>query len=43
MTQSTADLVQQDFERYRPSLERMAEDWEEKKGRVLSETKREKD
>jgi hypothetical protein len=43
VTQSTADLVQQDFERYRPSLERMAEDWEEKKGRVLSETKREKD
>jgi hypothetical protein len=39
VTQSTADLVRQDFERYKPSLERMAEDWEEKKGRVLSETK----
>jgi hypothetical protein len=39
VTQSTADLVRQDFERYKPSLERMAEDWEEKKERVLSETK----
>ena len=39
VTQSTADLVRQDFERYQPSLERMAEDWEEKKGRVLSEAK----
>ena len=27
VTQSTADLVEQDFERYRPSLENMAEDW----------------
>lgn len=43
MTQTTADLVRQDFERYRPSLERMAEDWAEKKGRILSETKRDKD
>lgn len=43
VTQSTADLVLQDFERYQPSLERMAEDWEEKKERVLSETKSEKD
>ena len=43
VTQSTADLVRQDFERYRPSLERMAEDWEEKKGRILSETKGDKD
>jgi hypothetical protein len=39
VTQTTADLVGQDFERYRPSLERMAEDWEEKKQRVLSEAK----
>jgi hypothetical protein len=39
VTQSTADFVRQDFERYKPSLERMAEDWEEKKERVLSETK----
>jgi hypothetical protein len=43
VTQSTADLVRQDFERYKPSLERMAEDWEEKKGRVLSETKGDKE
>lgn len=43
LTQSTADLVRQDFERYKPSLERMAEDWEEKKGRVLSETKGDKE
>jgi len=39
VTQTTADLVRQDFERYKPSLERMAEDWEEKKERVLSEAK----
>lgn len=39
VTQSTADLVRQDFERYKPSLERMAEDWEEKKERVLAEAK----
>ncbi len=39
VTQSTADLVRQDFERYQPSLERMVEDWEEKKARVLSEAK----
>ena len=31
VTQSTADLVRQDFERYEPSLERMAEDWQENK------------
>jgi hypothetical protein len=43
VTQSTADLVQKDFERYKPSLERMAEDWEEKKERVLSETKVDKE
>ena len=43
VTQSTADLVRQDFERYQPSLERMAEDWEEKKGRILSETKADKE
>ncbi len=40
VTQSTADLVGQDFERYKPSLERMAEDWQEKKERALSETKK---
>jgi hypothetical protein len=43
VTQTTADLVRQDFERYQPSLERMAEDWEQKKGRVLSEAKSEKE
>ena len=43
VTQSTADLVRQDFERYKPSLERMAEDWEEQKERVLSETKSNKE
>lgn len=43
VTQTTADLVRQDFERYKPSLERMAEDWEEKKGRILSEAKGEKE
>ncbi len=43
VTQSTADLVRQDFERYKPSLERMAEDWEEKKKLVLSETKGDKE
>ncbi len=43
MTQTTADLVRQDFERYRPSLERMAEDWMEKKRRILSERKCDKD
>jgi hypothetical protein len=43
VTQSTADLVRQDFERYKPSLERMAEDWEEKKERVLSEARIEKE
>lgn len=42
VTQSTADLVEQDFEIYKPSLERMAEDWQEKKERVLSETKGDK-
>lgn len=31
VTQSTADLVEQDFERYRPSLESMAEDWRKAK------------
>lgn len=39
VTQSTADLVRQDFERYEPSLERMAETWQEDKKRVLSEAK----
>jgi hypothetical protein len=29
VTRSTANLVGQDFERYKPSLERIAEDWQE--------------
>ena len=36
VTQSTANLVQQDFERYEPSLERMAEDWREAKKPLCS-------
>ena len=43
VTQSTADLVRQDFERYKPSLERMAEDWHENKKRLLSEAKGDKE
>ena len=39
VTQATADLVQQDFERYKPSLEIMAKDWQEEKARVLSDLK----
>jgi hypothetical protein len=35
--------VREDFERYQPSLERMAEDWAVKKERVLSETKGDKE
>jgi hypothetical protein len=31
VTQSTANLVRRDFERYKPSFERMAEDWQEDK------------
>lgn len=41
VTQSTADLVKQDFERYKPSLVRMAEDWQEDKNRFLFEQKSE--
>jgi len=35
VTQSTATLVRQDFERYEPSLERMAEEWQESKKHLL--------
>ncbi len=31
VTQSTANLVRQDFDRYEPSLERMEEEWQENK------------
>jgi hypothetical protein len=37
VTQSTADLVPKDFELYKPSLERMAEDWQEEKERFMQE------
>ena len=37
VTQATADLVRQDFERYKPSLERMVEDWQEEKSQLLRE------
>lgn len=36
VTQSTANLVGQDFERYKPSLERMAEGWQEDKKPLAS-------
>ncbi len=35
VTRATMDLVPQDFERYRPSLERMAEHWREEKEREM--------
>ena len=37
VTQSTATLVRQDFERYEPSLERMTEDWQESKKPLLTQ------
>jgi hypothetical protein len=37
VTQATADLVRQDFERYKPSLERMAKDWQEEKRQFMRE------
>ena len=37
VTQATADLVRQDFERYQPSLERMIEDWQEEKRQFMRE------
>jgi hypothetical protein len=35
VTQATADLVRPDFERYKPSLERMVEDWQEEKNQFM--------
>ena len=35
VTKSTADLVPLDFDRYEPSLERMAENWRGDKERVM--------
>ena len=42
VTESTADLVSQDFARYEPSLQRMAEDWREAKARVMQDKKAQK-
>jgi len=42
VTQSTSNLVSQDFERYKPSLERMAEDWQDEK-KLLSAKKGDKE
>jgi hypothetical protein len=39
VTQSTSDLVRQDFVRYKSALERMVENWQEEKARLLSEKK----
>ena len=39
VTQATAELVPQDFGRYKPSLERMAEDWRHQKERVMQQKK----
>ena len=39
VTQSTANLVRQDFERYKPSLERMIDDWQEAKKPLNGPTK----
>lgn len=35
VTQSTADLVQQDFNLYKPSLQRMADNWRSAKQRLM--------
>jgi hypothetical protein len=35
VTQATADLVRPDFERYKPSLERMVEDWQDEKSQFM--------
>ena len=37
VTQSTAELVAEDFERYRPTLELRAANWREAKERLLRE------
>lgn len=39
VTKTTADLVSQDFGRYQPSLQRMADDWLEAKKRVMQDKK----
>ena len=42
VTKSTADLVAQDFGRYQPSLQRMADNWHEAKKRVMQDRKAQK-
>jgi hypothetical protein len=37
ITSSTAALVEKDFELYKPSLERMVDDWREAKARFMQE------
>ncbi len=39
VTNSTVDLVAQDFARYQPSLQRMADDWRQAKQRVMQDKK----
>ncbi len=39
VTRATMDLVPQDFERYKPSLERMADHWREEKEREMKKAK----
>jgi hypothetical protein len=39
VTKSTADLVPLDFELYKPSLQRMAEDWRAEKEHVMRQKK----
>lgn len=39
VTESTLDLVELNFERYKPSLKRMIKDWREAKERFSQEKK----
>lgn len=39
VTQTTAELVTADFERYRPTLELMAANWRDEKERLLRDQK----
>lgn len=39
VTKATMELVPQDFDRYKPSLERMAAHWHEEKSRELRKAK----
>lgn len=42
VTNSTADLVSQDFARYQPSLQLMADNWRDAKKRVMQDSKAQK-